>query len=51
MTSSLAQQLARAASLNANLLNEKSRKQATSESYLFSPKEARQHDIDRKSTV
>ena len=46
MTSSLAQQLARAASLNANLLNEKSRKQAASESYLFSPKEARQHDID-----
>ncbi|KAI1789700.1 hypothetical protein LXA43DRAFT_1019967 [Ganoderma leucocontextum] len=46
MTSSLAQQLAKGASLNANLLNEKSRRQAASESYLFSPKEARQHDID-----
>ncbi|TBU55148.1 armadillo-type protein [Dichomitus squalens] len=46
MASSLAQQLAKGASLNANLLNEKSRKQAASESYLFSAKEARQHDID-----
>lgn len=46
MTSSLAQQLAKGASLNANLLHEKSRRQAASESYLFSPKEARQHDID-----
>lgn len=44
--SSLAEQLARGASLNANLLNEKSRSQAASESYLFSPKEARQHDLD-----
>ncbi|KAI0776755.1 hypothetical protein BD413DRAFT_469201 [Trametes elegans] len=46
MVSSLAEQLARSASLNANLLNEKARKQAQSESYLFSPKEARQHDLE-----
>ena len=46
MVSSLAEQLAKGASLNANLLNEKSRKQAASESYLFSPKQARQHDLD-----
>ncbi|KAJ8482003.1 hypothetical protein ONZ51_g5640 [Trametes cubensis] len=46
MVSSLAEQLARNASLNANLLNEKARKQVQSESYLFSAKEARQHDIE-----
>ncbi|KAI0632952.1 hypothetical protein C8Q77DRAFT_1120632 [Trametes polyzona] len=46
MVSSLAEQLARSASLNANLLNEKARKQVQSESYLFSPKEARQHDLE-----
>ncbi|KAJ3005360.1 hypothetical protein NUW54_g4371 [Trametes sanguinea] len=46
MVSSLAEQLARSASLNANLLNEKARKQTQSESYLFTPKEARQHDIE-----
>ncbi|RPD60690.1 hypothetical protein L227DRAFT_501246 [Lentinus tigrinus ALCF2SS1-6] len=46
MVSSLAEQLAKGASLNANLLNEKTRKQAASESYLFSPKQARQHDLD-----
>ncbi|KAI0369251.1 hypothetical protein BV20DRAFT_968110 [Pilatotrama ljubarskyi] len=46
MVSSLAEQLAKSASLNANLLNEKARKQVQSESYLFSPKEARQHDIE-----
>ena len=46
MASSLAQQLAKGASINAALLNERSRGQAVSESYLFSPKEARQHDID-----
>lgn len=46
MVSSLAEQLARSASLNANLLNEKARKQIQSESYLFSAKEARQHDIE-----
>lgn len=46
MVSSLAEQLAKGASVNANILNERSRKQAASESYLFSPKEARQHDLD-----
>ncbi|KAI0670242.1 hypothetical protein C8Q78DRAFT_1138718 [Trametes maxima] len=46
MVSSLAEQLARSTSLNANLLHEKARKQAQSESYLFSSKEARQHDIE-----
>ena len=46
MVSSLAEQLAKSASLNANLLSEKTRKQAASESYLFSPREARQHDLD-----
>ncbi len=46
MVSSLAEQLAKSASLNANLLNDKSRRLAASESYLFSPKEARQHDLD-----
>ncbi|KAH9893998.1 hypothetical protein C8Q73DRAFT_694035 [Cubamyces lactineus] len=46
MVSSLAEQLARSASLNANLLNEKARRQVQSESYLFSAQEARQHDIE-----
>ncbi|TFK83295.1 hypothetical protein K466DRAFT_498737 [Polyporus arcularius HHB13444] len=46
MVSSLAEQLAKGASQNAILLNEKTRKQAASESYLFSPKQARQHDLD-----
>ncbi|KAI0651200.1 hypothetical protein C8Q79DRAFT_1004507 [Trametes meyenii] len=46
MVSSLAEQLARSASLNANLLNEKARKQVQSESYLFTAKEARQHDLE-----
>ena len=46
MVSSLAEQLAKGASVNAALLNERTRGQAASESYLFSPKEARQHDLD-----
>ncbi|KAI0712775.1 armadillo-type protein [Cerioporus squamosus] len=46
MVSSLAEQLAKGASQNAILLNEKTRKQAASESYLFPPKQARQHDLD-----
>ncbi|KAH9920883.1 armadillo-type protein [Epithele typhae] len=46
MVSSLAEQLARSASFGSNLLNEKARKQAASESYLFTSKEARQHDIE-----
>ncbi|KAH9837712.1 armadillo-type protein [Rhodofomes roseus] len=44
MTSSLAAQLAQSASLNAALLNT-SRRRST-ESYLFSAKEAQQHDLD-----
>ncbi|KAI8990419.1 armadillo-type protein [Trametes punicea] len=46
MVSSLSEQLARSASVNANILDEKARKQTQSESYLFSPKEARQHDLE-----
>ncbi|EMD35136.1 hypothetical protein CERSUDRAFT_107124 [Gelatoporia subvermispora B] len=45
MPSSLAAQLAQGASLNAALLTDRSRRKPT-ESYLFSAKEARQHDID-----
>ncbi|CDO68791.1 hypothetical protein BN946_scf184989.g57 [Trametes cinnabarina] len=51
MVSSLAEQLAKSVSLNANLLNEKARKQTQSESYLFAPKEARQHDIESLHAV
>ncbi|KAI0830231.1 hypothetical protein BC628DRAFT_1357002 [Trametes gibbosa] len=46
MVSSLAEQLARSSSLNSNLLHERARKLVQSESYLFAPKEARQHDLE-----
>ena len=45
MVSSLAAQLAQGASLNSALLVDKSRRKPT-ESYLFTPKEAHQHDLD-----
>ncbi|KAL6308934.1 hypothetical protein BKA93DRAFT_724934 [Sparassis latifolia] len=45
MASSLAAQLAQGASLNASLLVDSSRRKST-ESYLFSAKEAFQHDLD-----
>ncbi|OCH90866.1 hypothetical protein OBBRIDRAFT_729952 [Obba rivulosa] len=45
MPSSLAAQLAQGVSLNASQLTDRSRRKPT-ESYLFSAKEARQHDID-----
>ncbi|PCH43122.1 hypothetical protein WOLCODRAFT_121527 [Wolfiporia cocos MD-104 SS10] len=45
MVSSLAAQLAQSASLNAALLGENSRRKAL-QSYLFSTKDARQHDLD-----
>lgn len=45
MASSLARQLAQGASLNASLLVDRSRRQPT-QSYLFTPREADQHDLD-----
>lgn len=45
MVSSLAAQLAQNTSLNAALIVDKSRRKPT-ESYLFTPKEAYQHDLD-----
>ena len=45
MVSSLAAQLAQGTSLNSALLVDKSRRKPT-ESYLFTPKEADQHDLD-----
>ncbi|KAF7420871.1 snoRNA-binding rRNA-processing protein utp10 [Pleurotus ostreatus] len=45
MPSSLAAQLAQSASLNANLLNEKSRRKST-ESYLFTGRQADQYDLE-----
>lgn len=45
MVSSLAAQLAKNASLNSALLVDKSRRKPT-QSYLFTPKEADQHDLD-----
>ena len=45
MTSLLAAQLAQGASLNAAFLNESSRRRAV-ESYLFTPQESRQHDLE-----
>ena len=45
MVSSLAAQLAQGTSLNSALLVDKSRRKPT-ESYLFTPKEAHQHDLD-----
>lgn len=45
MPSSLAAQLAQSASLNANLLNEKSRRKST-ESYLFTGRQAEQYDLE-----
>ncbi|KAK7688534.1 hypothetical protein QCA50_008072 [Cerrena zonata] len=45
MVSSLAAQLAQSTSLNTALLVDKSRRKPT-ESYLFTPKEAQQHDLD-----
>ncbi|KAI0692328.1 hypothetical protein BC835DRAFT_1416622 [Cytidiella melzeri] len=45
MASSLAKQLAQGVSLNASLLVDRSRRQPT-QSYLFTPREADQHDLD-----
>ncbi|KAI0092311.1 armadillo-type protein [Irpex rosettiformis] len=45
MTSSLAKQLAQGVSLNASLLVDRSRRLPT-QSYLFTPREADQHDLD-----
>ncbi|KAI0742763.1 hypothetical protein C8Q80DRAFT_1221194 [Daedaleopsis nitida] len=46
MVSSLADQLKKSASINASLLSEKTRSTASSQSYLFSQKQARTHDLD-----